>query len=132
MSDKILVRIILPSKVILETEANLVNIPGTNGEFGVLAGHVKLVSNIDIGVVTLFSSEKEIRYFVHGGVAQVTGQELNIVSEFAVDLNKSSKADILNTISNLKSDFLEEEQESMEADIISNKIEKYESLVNFL
>ncbi|MDA9163601.1 ATP synthase F1 subunit epsilon [Rickettsiaceae bacterium] len=132
MSEKILVRIILPSKVMLETEASMVNIPGTDGEFGVLAGHVKLVSNIDIGVITLFSGEEKTRCFVCGGVAQVTGSELNIVTEFAADLAKSRKYDVLNDISSLKSDLLDEEPGSVEADIISDKIEKNETLAKFL
>ncbi len=133
MSEKILVRIISPSKVMLETEADMVNIPGTDGEFGVLFGHVKLVSNIDIGVVTLFSGEEKTRYFVHGGVAQqVTGSELNIVTEFAADLEKAKKYDVLNVISSLKSDVLDEEPGSVEADIISDKIEKNEALAKFL
>jgi len=59
MTEILLVRIILPSKVALEMEATLVNIPGTEGVFGVLPGHAKLTSSIDVGVVTLFSLQKK-------------------------------------------------------------------------
>ena len=50
MSNKLLVRIILPSETFLEVETSQVNIPGTEGVFGVLPGHVKLTSAIEIGI----------------------------------------------------------------------------------
>ena len=132
MSDKLLVRIILPSKIILETEADMVNIPGDEGVFGVLPSHAKLTSSIDIGIVTLFSGEKETKYFVYGGVAQVTGLELNIVSEFAIDLAVAGKSTVLNKITSLKGDLSCELEESLEADIISSNIEKYHALLKFI
>ena len=132
MSNTLLVRIILPSKIILKTEADMVNIPGGEGVFGVLPGHAKLTSNIDIGIVTLFLGDKEIKYFVYGGIAQVTGPELNIVSEFAVDLEAVDKSTVLNKITNLKSDLSGELEKSLEADIISSNIEKYHALLKFI
>ena len=81
MSDKLLVRIILPSETFLEIEASLVNIPGGDGVFGVLPGHAKLTSTIDVGIISLFIDDVKKIYYVHGGVAQVTGDEVNIVTE---------------------------------------------------
>lgn len=132
MSNTLLVKIILPSKIILETEANMVNVPGSEGVFGVLPDHAKFTSSIDIGIITLFFKDVEKKYFVYGGIAQVTGQELNVVSEFAVDLSAISKSTILNKINNLKSDLSSELEESLEADIISGNIEKYNTLLKFI
>ena len=133
MSNLILVRIILPSMIVLESEAELVNIPGSEGVFGVLPNHCKLISDLDIGVVTLFSSSKEEhKYFVYGGIAQVNGLELNIVSEFAVNLDKISKITVREKITSLKSELDDIENETIEADIILDKIEKYQALLSFI
>jgi F-type H+-transporting ATPase subunit epsilon len=132
MIKTLLVRIILPSKVALEMEATLVNIPGDEGVFGVLPGHAKLTSSIDIGIITLFSREKEIKYFIHGGVAQVTGSELNIISEFAVNLEAERSTSVRNKITNLEISLSDVEADSIEADIISDNIKKYKSLLNFI
>ena len=132
MSDKILVKIILPSAIMLETQATMVNIPGIEGEFGVLFGHAKLVSNLDIGVVTLYSGETKQRYFIHGGVAQISDSEVNILTEFAIDLSSAKKSSVLHKITELKSNLLDKEPESVEADIISDALEKHETLINFL
>lgn len=80
MSKKLLVRIILPSETFLEVEADQVNLSGAQGTFGVLPGHMKLTSSIDIGLVTVINNETETKYYTHGGVIQITGDEVNIVT----------------------------------------------------
>lgn len=132
MSDTLSVKIILPSKIAFEMEADMVNIPGKEGVFGVLPGHSKLTSNIDVGVVTVFSREVGRQYFVYRGVAQITGSELNIVSEFVADLGAVSKINVLDSIINLKSDLSDEEEGTVEAESIADKIEKYQALLNFV
>jgi F-type H+-transporting ATPase subunit epsilon len=132
MSDKLLVRIILPSATFLEVEADLLNIPGGEGMFGVLPGHAKLTSTIDVGVISIFSREVEKKYYVHGGVAQVTGEVVNIVTEYAASITESNKTTINNEITDLNTELLSEEEGSIEAEIIKDKIEKHQSLIKFL
>ncbi len=132
MSNKLLVRIILPSETFLEIEASQINIPGTEGVFGVLPGHVKLTSAIEIGVASIFNNETETKYYIHGGVVQVTGDEVNIVTEYAASIPGSNKTTITNEITDLKEELSSEEEESIEADIILDKIEKHKSLIKFL
>lgn len=132
MSNKLLVRIILPSETFLEVEASQVNIPGTEGVFGVLPGHVKLTSAIEIGIASIFNNEIETKYYIHGGVVQVTGDEVNIVTEYAASIPKSNKTTITNEITDLKEELSSEEEGSIEADIILDKIEKHKSLIKFL
>jgi F-type H+-transporting ATPase subunit epsilon len=132
MSNKLLVRIILPSGVFLEVETSQVNIPGAEGMFGVLPGHVKLTSTIEIGVASIFNDELEARYYIHGGVVQITGDEVNIVTKYAASITESNKTTITNEITNLQEELSFEEEGSIEADIILDKIEKHKSLIKFL
>ena len=132
MSDKLLVRIILPSETFLEIEASLVNIPGGDGVFGVLPGHAKLTSTIDVGIISLFIDDVKKIYYVHGGVAQVTGDEVNIVTEYAASIAGSNKTTITNEITDLKEELASEEENSIESDINLAKIEKHQSLIKFL
>ncbi len=132
MSNKLLVRIILPSETFLEVETSQVNIPGTEGVFGVLPGHVKLTSAIEIGIASIFNNELETRYYIHGGVVQITGDEVNIVTEYAASIPESNKTTITNEITDLQEELSSEEEGSIEADIILDKIEKHKSLIKFL
>ena len=132
MSNKLLVRIVLPSETFLEVETSQVNIPGTEGAFGVLPGHVKLNSIIKIGITSIFNNGLETRYYIHGGVAQITGDEVNIVTEYAASIPESNKTTITNEITDLQEELSSEEEESIETDIILDKIEKHKSLIKFL
>jgi len=132
MKDTILTRIILPSHTMLEIDATMVNIPGTDGMFGVLPHHSKLVSDIDIGIITIFSDSTKKKYFVYRGIAQVNGTELNITSEFVMDLQTISKSEINAQISKLKSNLSDEKEDSLERSIISDKIIQYQKLLSFV
>ncbi len=130
--DDFLVKIILPSKTALSINAHMVNIPGMNGDFGVLKGHIKLISNIKIGIISIFSKDIEIKYFVYGGIAQIDQNELNILSEFAININEISKTTILDNIDLFKSKLVEIDKDSLDAEIINDKLEKYQSLLKFI
>lgn len=132
MSKKLLVRIILPSETFLEVEADQVNLPGTQGEFGVLPGHMKLTSSIEIGIVSVTNNQVETKYYIHGGVAQITGDEANIVTQYSASIDKCNKNTITEKIVALKEELSKEKEGSIEADIIIDKIEKYKSLIKFL
>ena len=132
MNSTLSVKIILPSMTLLDTEANMVNLPGQEGVFGVLPGHCKLISNINTGIVSVFLAGQEEKYFVFSGVAQVKGEELNILSEFALLVGRETKTEALDQVTLLKNSLLEQQPESLQANIILNTLEKYQALLKFL
>ena len=132
MTKTLIVKIITPSKVVSEGEADMVIIPGSKGEFGVLPEHVKLVSRMNVGIITLMYRDIETKYFVYGGIAQVTGEALNIITEFAVDLASENAEAVRNIITNLKNNLSKLENASVESEIMANNIEKYQSLLKFI
>ena len=132
MRSTLSVKIILPSMTLLDVEANMVNLPGQEGVFGVLPGHCKLISNINTGIVSVFLAGQEEKYFVFSGVAQVNGEELNILSEFALLVGRETKEEALDQVTLLKNSLLEQQPESLQANIILNTLEKYQALLKFL
>lgn len=132
MRSTLSVKIILPSMTLLNVEANMVNLPGQEGMFCVLPGHCKLISNINTGIISVFLNGVEQKYFIFNGVAQVTGEELNILSEFGVVLEEETKTDVMNQITLLENSLLDQQQGSLQADIILDKLEKRQELLKFL
>lgn len=132
MSNQFIVKIIMPSKILLEDEVKMVNVPGSDGMFGVLPGHMNLVSSLDIGIVTVFYDKFDAKYFIYGGVAEVKGQELNIVTEFAVNMEYTNKDLVYNEIRNLQNMLNNVEGDSIEIAIISSNIARYEALLRVL
>ncbi len=125
------VKITMPSKTLFEANATLVNIPGGKGMFGVMPGHMKLISKITIGLVTVFHKETT-QFFIYGGIAQITQNKVNIVTEFAVNLKKENKGKITKEILRLENSLKHCKQDSLETHIIKDNIEKYKSLLTFL
>jgi F-type H+-transporting ATPase subunit epsilon len=100
--------------------------------FGVLPGHAQLISGVKIGIINVFIEDVEHKYFIFGGVADVKATEVNIITEFAVNLNKCNKSDILKIISDFESELSQLSVDNLEAEIIKAQITKYEALINYL
>ena len=80
--------IVTPLGVIFDDEIKQVTIPGSEGEFGVLAGHAALVSLLDTGVMVIETKDsKEISVAVNGGYVKVEEEKTLCVVDGAVALN---------------------------------------------
>ena len=67
MTDKISFDLVSPERLLLSTVAEMVTIPGTEGEMGVMAGHMPLISTLRPGIITV--SDGDQRFYVMGGFA---------------------------------------------------------------
>jgi len=77
--------IVTPNKMVLETSAASVTIPGSEGEMGILPGHVPLITTLDSGVL-LFQNEgksKPRAIAIHWGYAQVDNDNVTVLAELA-------------------------------------------------
>jgi len=80
--------IVTPLGVIFDDEIKQVTIPGSEGEFGVLAGHAALVSLLDAGIMVIETKEsKEISVAINGGYVKVEEEKTLCVVDGAVALN---------------------------------------------
>ena len=67
-NNKFNIELVTPSSVVLEDSAEMVVIPGTEGEFGVLVNHAPMISTLKIGVIKTEGREQGDRdIFVAGG-----------------------------------------------------------------
>ncbi len=80
-------------------------IPGTEGQFGVLAGHSALVASLKSGVVELSLENGDVRrIFIAGGFADVTPELCSVLAEEAVNVNDLDQAALTQEVANLNSD----------------------------
>lgn len=73
------VRILTPSKVVKEEEATSVTVPSVDGEITILPKHVKLLSLLNEGVLTLRNEKAEDHLAIGGGYLETNGKNLNIL-----------------------------------------------------
>ena len=83
-------------------------------------------------MISVYTHGDEKKFFVYGGMAQVNASEVNIVTEVAVSLEGQNKPDILNKISELKSELKISITNSLEAQILDATINQYNALLPFI
>ena len=53
MADKFPFELVSPERLLLSVDAEMVTVPGAEGDFGVLAGHAPLISSLRPGVIEM-------------------------------------------------------------------------------
>ena len=125
------VRIITPSATVYNQEALIITMPGELGEFGVLPGHELLIASLQAGVAKITADNSIFRYFVYGGIAEVSGMYVNVLTEFAVDLSMVYKDDIEEKLVSLRVQ-MNKEKDEINIKAIQAEITKNESLLSFV
>ncbi|TCK87899.1 F-type H+-transporting ATPase subunit epsilon [Natranaerovirga hydrolytica] len=90
-------QIITPERVFCEEEINRVTFTTTEGDIGVLKGHIPLTTTVKSGVVKIKTGEDEKRAALHGGFAEIKENEVTILADAAewpeeIDVERAMKA----------------------------------------
>jgi F-type H+-transporting ATPase subunit epsilon len=82
---KVAFRLVMPEREVLATEADMVVVPGSEGDFGVLHGHAPLISTVRPGVLEVIQDNKvDKRFIVVGGFAEVTSERCTVLADEAM------------------------------------------------
>src|SRR5262245_37007220 len=77
--------LVSPEKLLFSGEVTQVDLPGEEGEFGVLAEHAPYIATLKPGVLTIYRDGSQQRVVVRGGFAEVApGGNLTVPAEQAV------------------------------------------------
>src|ERR1700685_564729 len=73
-----------PERVLFSGDVDQVDLPGSEGDMGILPGHAPLVTALRPGIVTVFSGGKPEPIVVIGGFAEVRPAGLTVLAHSAV------------------------------------------------
>ncbi len=74
--------IISPERLLLARDVDMVVIPGTEGDLGILPSHAKVVTSLRGGLVDIYEGGKVTdRFFVTGGFAEVTEARCSVLAD---------------------------------------------------
>jgi F-type H+-transporting ATPase subunit epsilon len=97
--------LVSPERLLISAEVDQVDVPGSEGDFGVLANHAPLMTALRPGVVTIQSQGRAgEKFFVRGGFAEVTPKGLTILAEEAMPLAELDRAALDARIRNAEED----------------------------
>ena len=84
--------IVTPSMVIVSEPAEMVVIPGADGDIGALPRHSNLMSTLYRGVIDIYNENKiTSKIMIDGGIAEINEESIVILAERAEKLEKSNK-----------------------------------------
>jgi F-type H+-transporting ATPase subunit epsilon len=86
--------LVSPEKLVFSGEVDQVDVPGAEGDFGVLAGHAPFVTTLKPGILTVHGAGGEQRMVVLGGFAEVSADGLTILAEVAESVEKMDRETI--------------------------------------
>jgi len=95
MADKVEFELVLPERLLVSEGADMVVVPGEEGDFGVLPGHALFLSGVRPGTIEIYNGETiSDRIFVAGGFAEVTGERCTVLAEEAVNLAEVERVSV--------------------------------------
>ena len=95
MPERFEFELVTPERLLLAQEADMVVIPGSEGNFGVLAGHAPLISTIRPGIIDIYEGQAIARrIFVVGGIAEVTPERCTVLADEAFEPEALDRAAI--------------------------------------
>jgi F-type H+-transporting ATPase subunit epsilon len=98
--------LVSPERLLISAEVDQVDVPGSEGDFGVFAGHAPVMTTLRPGVLAIVSAGKAAeKFFVRGGFAEVTLQGLTVLAEEAMPLAELDTAALDQRIKNAEEDF---------------------------
>ena len=84
MSKPFTFELVSPEKLLFSGQADMVVIPGEEGDFGVLAEHAPLISTVRPGTIRVYENGQVTqRIFVAGGFAEVTKDRCTMLADEA-------------------------------------------------
>jgi F-type H+-transporting ATPase subunit epsilon len=94
--------LVSPQKLVFSGEVDQVDVPGAEGDFGVLAGHAPTVATLRPGFLTVFVGGKAEKIVVLGGFAEVSDKGLTVLADLAEAVENIDRGMIAEKIGELE------------------------------
>jgi len=118
--------LVSPEKLAISGEVDQVDVPGVEGDFGVLAGHAPVVAAIRPGILTVTTGGTHQKIIVLGGLAEVSDKGLTVLADVAISLDELDRAKFAETISDMEAKL--NEKEGSELDRAIERLDHFKSI----
>ena len=83
MAEKITLRLVTPSRLLLDEEVDEVAAPGALGQFGVLPNHISFLTLLEAGEMSYKQGARRYHLAVSGGYAEVLDNVMTVLADAA-------------------------------------------------
>ena len=106
--------LVSPEKLAFSGEVDQVDIPGLEGDFGVLAGHAPVVAAIRPGILTIIAGGTREKVIVLGGLAEMSESGLTVLADVATSIEDVDRAQFADTIAEMEAKLAEKEGDELD------------------
>jgi len=118
--------LVSPEKLAFSGEVDQVDIPGLEGDFGVLAGHAPVVAAIRPGILTVITGSTKQKIIVLGGLAEVSARGLTVLADVATSLEELDHAQFAEEINDMQAKLSEKEGSELDRELA--RLDHYKSI----
>ena len=118
--------LVSPEKLAFSGDVDQVDIPGVEGDFGVLAGHAPVVAAIRPGILTVTTGSSHEKIIVLGGIAEVSEKGLTVLADVATSVAELDRTKFAETITEMEGKLAE--KEGSELDHAIERLDHYKSI----
>jgi F-type H+-transporting ATPase subunit epsilon len=111
--------LVSPEKLAFSGDVDQVDVPGLEGDFGVLAGAAPMVALLRPGIMTITTGGKQEQIIVLGGLAEVSDKGLNVLADVATSMQEIDREAFADQIA-----AMEEKLEKKEGSALDRAIER--------
>jgi len=122
--------LVSPEKLAFSGEVDQVDIPGSEGDFGVLANHAPVVAAVRPGILTVITGNSKQKIIVLGGLAEVSEKGLTVLADTATSIEELDRAKFAATIEEMEAKL--KEKEGSELDHAIERLDHFKSIQNEL
>ena len=118
--------LVSPEKMAFSGEVDQVDVPGVEGDFGVLAGHAPVVAAIRPGILTVITGGSKQKIIVLGGIAEMSDNGLTVLADVATSIDELDRAQFAETITEMEAKLAE--KEGSELDRAIERLDHFKSI----
>jgi F-type H+-transporting ATPase subunit epsilon len=120
-----------PESVLFSGEVDQVDLPGIEGDMGILAGHAPLVTVLRPGIITIMHGGARESVVVIGGFAEVSPAGLTVLADRAVPREDFDAAELAGEIKDAEEDVADANDDAAR-DKLTRHLDQLKSLQNAL
>ena len=122
--------LVSPEKLAFSGEVDQVDVPGAEGDFGVLAGHAPVVAALRPGILTIISGGTRQKIVVLGGLAEMSEKGLTVLADVATSVQDLDRTRFAETIAEMQAKLSEKDGSELDREI--ERLDHFKSIDHVL
>ena len=119
--------LVSPERLLFAGDVEQVDVPGVEGDFGVLADHAPLVTTLRPGILTVHTADAQQKFVVLGGFAEVSAKGLTVLADIANTIEEMDREIISRRMDELEK-LIEEAKQGSELDKMIRQLDQYKTV----